>query len=135
MTDKNKSSEIKIYGKNSAINVKNFDSLDEFQQYYNLHKIDIDELSTVKLNRLYHINGYKITRRKIENNEDKTLCFRQLYKTELEKSTNENNNDERFEEIENSITELKNKIKAFEAENMKIKKQLLEIINVINSSN
>ena len=69
---------ITVVGKNSNFNVKNFDTLDEFQNYYNLHKDEIDKLSTIKLNRMFKIKDYKITRRTIDNAEQKTLCFRQF---------------------------------------------------------
>ena len=133
MNNKNNVTEIKIYGKNSAINVKNFDSLDEFQQYYNLHKSEIDELSTVKLNRMYHIKDYKITRRKLDDNDEsgKTLCFQQAKTAKANASTCD---DLRITELENSISELNNKMKAIELENSKIKQQLFEIINAINAS-
>ena len=136
MTEKSKTSQIVIYGKNSNINVKNFENLDEFQQYYFLHKDEINALSTVKLNRLYHIKDYKITRRKLANgDEDKTLCFRQKTKDELSlKSSSENNNFISQIEFEQSIIDLQDKIKKVEIENEKIKTQLLEIIKAINDS-
>ena len=128
MNDKNKSSLITIYGKDSNINTKNFDSIDEFQQYYDLHKDEIDKLSTVRLNRIYHINGYKITRRNLDNGkEDKTLCFRQLLKNELPKTNCDKYNVERFEEMDN-------KIKVLEIELSKIKQQVIEVVNVLNNS-
>ena len=137
MSDKSKASQIVIYGKNSNINVKNFENLDEFQQYYFLHKDEINALTTVKLNRLYHIKNYKITRRKLANgDEDKTLCFRQMTKDELSpKLSLENNNSiSRIDELEQSINDLQDKVKKLEVENEKIKNQLLEIIKVINSN-
>ena len=139
MTDKNKSDFIPIYGKNSSIKTKQFETLDEFNQFYKLHKEEIDEMTTNKLNRLYHIKDYKITRRKIGNNEDsgastkgvKTLCFQQIKPT-----SKENNDDlnERIEELETSISDLNNKMKNIELENSKIKSQLIEIIKAINNS-
>ena len=107
MTNNNKSEQIQIYGKQSNINVKNFDSLDEFQQYYTLHKDEINELSTTKINRAYHIKDYKITPRKIGDNESKTLCFQQT-------KSNQNKiieDEARYEELENTITELNSKMK------------------------
>ena len=120
---------ITVVGKNSNINVKNFDTLEEFQNYYNLHKNEIDKLSTIKLNRMFKIKDYKITRRTIDNAEQKTLCFRQFLKSELE--TNAEN--EREHEIENTLTELNDRIKQLELDNTKIKQQLIEIINHINA--
>lgn len=131
MNDNNKTKLIKIYGKDNTIKPKFFESLEQFNEFYTLHKSEIDAMTTNKLNRLYKINNYKITRRKIDGNEVKTLCF-QLIKPEL---TPENNNDERFTELEQLITDLNEKLKAIELDNEKIKKQVIEIINVINSSN
>ena len=128
MTDNNKTNLIKIYGKDSTIKPKFFESLEQFNEFYTLHKSEIDAMTTNKLNRLYKINNYKITRRKIGENEEKTLCF-QLIKSELTQS-----DENRFEELEQSLTELKSKIKSMELENNKIKQQLLEIIKVINSN-
>lgn len=134
MTDNNKTNLIKIYGKDSTIKPKFFESLEQFNEFYTLHKSEIDAMTTNKLNRLYKINNYKITRRKIGDNEngvlsgakEKTLCF-QLIKSELTQSE-----ENKFEELEQSLTELNSKIKSMELENNKIKQQLLEIIKVIN---
>ena len=119
---------ITVVGKNSNFNVKNFDTLDEFQNYYNLHKDEIDKLSTIKLNRMFKIKDHKITRRTIDGNETKTLCFRQLLKSEME------THDEHDNEIENTLSELNDRIKMLEVDNQKIKKQLIEIINALNGS-
>ena len=121
---------ITVVGKNSNINVKNFDTLEEFQNYYNLHKDEVDKLSTIKLNRMFKIKDYKITRRTIDNAEQKTLCFRQFLKSELE--THDENSAEH--EIENTISELNDRIKQLELDNTKIKQQLIEIINALNTS-
>ena len=121
---------ITVVGKNSNFNVKNFDTLDEFQNYYNLHKDEIDKLSTIKLNRMFKIKDHKITRRTIDGNETKTLCFRQLLKSEME-THDEHSADN---EIENTLTELNDRIKMLEVDNQKIKKQLIEIINALNGS-
>ena len=116
---------INIVGKNSNFNVKNFDTLYEFQNYYNLHKDEIDKLSTIKLNRMFKIKDYKITRRTMAGSDEKTLCFRQLFKGELEN----HNVDCEVEQLD----EMNNRIKVLELENAKIKKQLLEIIDALNS--
>ena len=121
---------ITVVGKNSNINVKNFDTLEEFQNYYNLHKDEVDKMSTIKLNRMFKIKDYKITRRTIDNAEQKTLCFRQFLKSELEQSLQQQNSDN---EIENTLIELNDRIKQLELDNTKIKQQLIEIINHINA--
>ena len=56
---------ITVVGKNSNINVKNFDTLEEFQNYYNLHKDEVDKMSTIKLNRMFKIKDYKMKRIKL----------------------------------------------------------------------
>ena len=45
--------------------IKEFHTADEFNAYYQLHKEEIDKTTTHKLNKLYHIDGYRIT--KIKN--------------------------------------------------------------------
>ena len=60
---------------------------------------------------MFKIKNHKITGRIIGNNEDKTLCFRQLFKSELEHETKDNEskddinnlNEARIEELENTI--------------------------------
>ena len=121
---------LNIIGKNDKINVKNFENIDEFNDYYKLHEEEINKLSTVKLNRMYHIKDFKIIRRKIDGNETKQLCYQQIFKTNVDNLHDEN----RFEELEQSLTELNSKIKSLELENNKIKQQLIEIIKVINSN-
>ena len=124
MSVKNKSEQIPIYGKDTTIKSKLFDSLDEFQSFYNLHKSEIDELSTVKLNRIYKIKDYKITRRKLDNDkEDKQLCF-QFIKTRLQPNNEPN--------VCENIVSLENKMKLLEIELSKIKEQVIEIVRVLN---
>ena len=45
--------------------IKEFHSVEEFNVYYQLHKEEIDNTTTHKLNKMYHIDGYRIT--KIKN--------------------------------------------------------------------
>ena len=124
MSDNNKSEQIRIYGKDITFRVKNFDSLDEFNQYYNLHKNEIDELSTNRLNKIYHIQEYKITRRKLNNNEEKQLCF-QLIKP----------NTPRNEIVESVENDFQKQIDELKFEVSKIKQQVIEIVKVLNGSN
>ena len=117
---------IPVIGKDDNINVKNFETLDEFQDFYNLHKNEINALSTVKLNRIYHIKDYKITRRTTpEGGEEKNLFFRRLFKNETK---------EPKPNPESRINDLEQHIKAIESEITKMKKSLLEIIDVINNA-
>lgn len=42
--------------------IKEFPTPEEFNIYYNKHKEEIDNTTTHKLNKLYHIDGYRITK-------------------------------------------------------------------------
>jgi len=126
--------QILVIGKNDKINVKNFDNIDEFNDYYNLHESEINELSTVKLNKMFKIKDFKIARRKNDSSAVKKLYFIQQMKP-TNQSTNNDDLNERIEELETSISDLNNKMKNIELENSKIKSQLIEIIKAINSSN
>ena len=42
--------------------VKEFSNPDEFNVWYNKHKEEVDNETTNKLNKMYHIDGYKITK-------------------------------------------------------------------------
>ena len=118
---------LKIIGKHDIPNVKNFDNLEQFNDYYKLHEDEINKLSTVKLNQMFHIKDYKIARRKnAGGGESKMLCFQQIFKPPPPSSSP-------IEEIASHYTVINEKIKQLELENAKIKQQLVEIINVINS--
>ena len=42
--------------------IHTFDTPDDFTLYYNKHKSEIDSITTNKLNKMYQIKGYKITK-------------------------------------------------------------------------
>ena len=46
--------------------IKEFNSPVEFNLWYAKHKDEVDSLTTHKLNKLYHIEGYRITKIKGE---------------------------------------------------------------------
>ena len=80
--------------------IKEFNSPVEFNLWYAKHKEEVDSLTTHKLNKMYHIDGYRITKIKGElmlkidrNVKDKTL------------------NDEESVDIHEEINELRNEIK------------------------
>lgn len=79
--------------------LKEFDSPDEFNLFYAKNKADIDSSTTHKLNKMYHIKGYRIT--KIKN-------VLMLKKWDDEHSK-ENTND-RIEELNNEIKSMKETI-------------------------
>ena len=46
--------------------LKEFNSTEEFNAFYSMHKDEMDALTTHKLNKMYHVNGYRITKIKGE---------------------------------------------------------------------
>ncbi len=79
--------------------LKEFSSPDEFNLFYAKNKADIDSQTTHKLNKMYHIKGYRIT--KIKN-------VLMLKKWDDEHSK-ENIND-KIEELNNDISSMKEAI-------------------------
>ena len=95
--------------------IKEFNSPVEFNLWYAKHKEEVDSLTTHKLNKMYHIDGYRITKIKGElmlkidrNVKDKTL------------------NDEESVDIHEEINELRNEIK-------NIKETLNKLIEYVNN--
>lgn len=46
--------------------LKSFETPEEFNKYYSKHKSEIDAKSTNQLNKEYHIEGFKITKRNMK---------------------------------------------------------------------
>ena len=93
--------------------LKEFKNVDEFNLYYSKNKEEIDSMTTHKLNKMYHIDGYRITKIKGK------LC--------LKKYEGQNKDSEKVDTSEISeISEIKNEIQ-------QLKTALNEIIKVINS--
>lgn len=86
---------------------KEFDTVDEFNLYYNKHKNDMDSLTTHKLNKMYYIKGYHIT--KIKN----VLMLKKIKEENI------------IEQKNSEISELKQEIK-------QIKETINNIIHFIN---
>ncbi len=42
--------------------LKEFNTTDEFNAFYSLHKDEMDKLTTHKLNKMYSVKGYRITK-------------------------------------------------------------------------
>ena len=80
--------------------LKEFETPDEFNLFYAKNKADIDSQTTHKLNKMYHIKGYRIT--KIKN-------VLMLKKWEDEHHSKENIY-ERIEELNNEISSMKDAI-------------------------
>ena len=125
---------LKIIGKHDIPNVKNFDNLEQFNDYYKLHEEEINKLSTVKLNQMFHIKDYKIARRKDADQEGKMLCFQQIFNRNATPSQNIEEIASHHTVLVKRVSDMDERIKILELENAKIKQQLLEIINVLNSA-
>ena len=107
---------------------KEFDTVDEFNLYYNKHKNDMDSLTTHKLNKMYYIKGYHIT--KIKN----VLMLKKIKEENIngeckalrDKVLEQKNIDSQSEALRSSeISELKQEIK-------QIKETINNIIHFIN---
>lgn len=95
--------------------IKEFQTPDEFNLWYTKNKAEVDSLTTCKLNKMYKIKGYRIT--KIKG----SLCLKKFI--EPVKEMKPILKDELQVEIDN----LKNEI-------LLIKESLQNVINVINGS-
>ncbi|KAK8882945.1 hypothetical protein M9Y10_045591 [Tritrichomonas musculus] len=90
--------------------IKEFNTPDDFNSWYKAHKEELDSLTTHKLNKMYFINGYRITR--IKN----VLSLKKARQTQQKQSpTNELNDnteyEQRFIAIENDISDMSEDIK------------------------
>ncbi len=95
--------------------VKEFNSPVEFNLWYAKHKEEVDALTTHKLNKMYHVDSYRITKIKGELmlKKDPKLTIKE------DETINETVNEE--------ITELKNEIK-------NIKDTMNKLIEYVNNT-
>ena len=91
--------------------IKEFNSPVEFNLWYAKHKEEVDSLTTHKLNKMYHIEGYRITKIKGE-----LMLKVDRHVKEKEKEEGES---------EDEINELKNEIKNIK----EILNKLIEYVN------
>ena len=84
--------------------IKEFDTPDEFNIYYMKNKDEIDKLTTHKLNKMFKIDGYRITR--IQG----TLMLRTDYESKKKIDKNDSLGDElrtRVDELQSEYDEIK----------------------------
>lgn len=93
---------------------KEFNTPDEFNLWYNKNKETIDSQTTHKLNKMYHINGYRITK------------IKGVLMLKKDKDDEENYFESEIELLQNQITKIKE-------EQNEMKKAIAEIIKAINS--
>ncbi len=77
---------------------KEFNTPDEFNLWYSKHKREVDSMTTHKLNKLYHINGYRIT--KIKG----TLMLKRFEKKEEPKQ--EKNTEHEIEKLRDAVNSI-----------------------------
>ena len=99
---------------------KTFKTIDEFNNWYLKNKSEVDEYTTHKLNKMYNVEGYRITRIK------GSLCLKKV----IPKHNNETSEtcDERSSiQMHEQIISMKNEIQS-------LKKSIKEIIDYLNNN-
>ena len=79
------------------LDVKTFQDKQEFELFYNSHKEEFENSTTTKLNRMYKIPGYRITRVKEQ------LCLKKDYTKKDESSGTSQNFEERLQSLEDKF--------------------------------
>lgn len=114
--------------------LKMFNGPDEFNLWYAKNKDDIDKLTTHKLNKMYHIDGYRIT--KIKG----VLCLKKdMKKHENEIETDMQNDldlrdpqDKARLQNESIIGDIQNEIEKLKLDIITIKTTINDIVKAIN---
>ena len=108
------------------IDVKTFQDKQEFELFYNSHKNEFENCTTTKLNRMYKIPGYRITRQKEE------LCLKKDY-TKNNKQESDDDHSQRFDELKDEINKMIEEVKLnFNSEITKINTRIKKIEKIIN---
>ena len=81
--------------------LKEFNSVEEFNNFYSLNKKELDQITTHKLNKMYHVKGYRITKIKGE------LMLKKWDETKKEHFIEANINGDEIEEIREEIKKIK----------------------------
>lgn len=84
--------------------IKEFYSPNDFDSWYKSHQEEMDKLTTHKLNKKYHINGYRVTRIK------GVLSLKKAPKGTKPKE-DDSETEQRFIAIENEISDMSDDIK------------------------
>lgn len=95
--------------------LKEFNSIEEFNNFYSLNKDELNQMTTHKLNKMYNVKGYRITKIKgelmlkkwDENNkrDEEELLFDKLTKNAEEMNNRFNKNTEEINNRFNKNTE------------------------------
>ncbi|KAK8886275.1 hypothetical protein M9Y10_041736 [Tritrichomonas musculus] len=84
--------------------VKEFDTPNDFDSWYKSHQEEMDKLTTHKLNKMYHINGYRVTR-------IKGVLSLKKAPSKPSKPDDSSETEQRFIAIENEISDMTDDIK------------------------
>ena len=80
--------------------LKEFKTVDEFNLYYSKNKEEIDSMTTHKLNKMYFINGYRITKIKGK------LCLKNHVEKENDESCELNKMKKEINQLKEVINEI-----------------------------
>ena len=107
---------------------KTFKTIDEFNNWYLKNKSGVDEYSTHKLNKMYNVEGYRITRIK------GSLCLKKVipkvipkHNDETSETCDETSNERSSIQMHEQIISMKNEIQS-------LKKSIKEIIDYLNNN-
>lgn len=114
--------EVKVIGPIKEY-LKTFNTPDEFNLWYAKNKDEIDKITTHKLNKMYYIEGYRIT--KIKG----VLCLKKAVKKQVDDSQNDSQNDR---ENESAILDIQNEIEQLKSDILAIKTAINDIVKAIN---
>ena len=104
--------------------LKTFNGPDDFNIWYAKNKDEVDKLTTHKLNKMYHIDGFRIT--KIKG----VLCLKKDIKKQSE--TNDTLNANESEIHHESLADIIDYQEIFSTEIEQIKKDIISIKLAIN---
>ena len=109
-------------------NLKHFKTTEEFNIYYVKNKEELEEMTTQKLNKLFNIDGYRITKIGTRDKDGKRVKGSICLKKCVEKDTPDNNEtlNLRIEDLEKTVKDLKEQIKILST-------TINQIVDTINS--
>ena len=103
--------DLKIIGSHQTES-KHFNSIDEFNIYYVKHKAEMTDMTTQKLNKLFVIDGYRITKKGTRDADGKRvsgeICLKPTHATKL---MNDIDDTKQFDSFASRIDQLEAKIK------------------------
>ena len=92
--------------------LKSFKTTDEFNLYFSKHKAEMENMTTQKLNKLYKIDGYRITKINTRDENGKLqkgqICLKRF--NEKQENHDENNLYDQIDLIKQRLDELTNTV-------------------------